>query len=162
MQAKPMSGRGKQARQEAVAYLRTSSAANVGTDKDSETRQRAAILAFAKREGFEVVAEFLRRRRVRRRPHRDPARLLGPAGPHRRQRRARRRLVEEASRFARQLVVQEAGVLALVERGVRVLTASGDDLTETEDRTASPCARSPECSRSSRRLGWCRSCDAGA
>ncbi|WP_245524078.1 recombinase family protein [Methylobacterium nonmethylotrophicum] len=45
-------------RQEAVAYLRTSSAANVGTDKDSETRQRAAIQAFAKREGFEVVAEF--------------------------------------------------------------------------------------------------------
>jgi hypothetical protein len=31
----------------AVAYLRTSSAANVGTDKDSEKRQRAAIEAFA-------------------------------------------------------------------------------------------------------------------
>jgi DNA invertase Pin-like site-specific DNA recombinase len=42
-------------------------------------------------------------------------------------------IVEDASRFARQLVVQEAGVLALVERGVRVLTAGGDDLTETDD-----------------------------
>jgi hypothetical protein len=31
----------------AVAYLRTSSAANVGADKDSEKRQRAAIEAFA-------------------------------------------------------------------------------------------------------------------
>jgi butyrate kinase len=32
----------------AVAYLRTSSAANVGADKDSDKRQRAAIEAFAK------------------------------------------------------------------------------------------------------------------
>jgi len=31
----------------AIAYLRASSAANVGTDKDSEKRQRAAIAAFA-------------------------------------------------------------------------------------------------------------------
>jgi hypothetical protein len=33
----------------AVAYLRTSSAANVGSDKDSDKRQRQAIEAFAKR-----------------------------------------------------------------------------------------------------------------
>ena len=33
----------------AVAYLRTSSAANAGADKDSEKRQRAAIEAFAGR-----------------------------------------------------------------------------------------------------------------
>ena len=38
----------------AVAYLRTSSAANVGADKDSEKRQRAAIDAFAKVAGFEL------------------------------------------------------------------------------------------------------------
>jgi hypothetical protein len=31
----------------AVAYLRTSSAANVGTDKDSDKRQRRAIAAYA-------------------------------------------------------------------------------------------------------------------
>jgi hypothetical protein len=31
---------------EAVAYMRTSSASNVGTDKDSDKRQRAAITAF--------------------------------------------------------------------------------------------------------------------
>lgn len=42
-------------------------------------------------------------------------------------------LVEDASRFARQLIVQEAGIIALIERGVRVLTASGDDLTASED-----------------------------
>ena len=42
-------------------------------------------------------------------------------------------MVEDASRFARQLIVQEAGIIALIERGVRVLTSSGDDLTETSD-----------------------------
>ena len=42
----------------AVAYLRTSSAANVGADKDSDKRQRAAIEAFAKRAGFTIVDEY--------------------------------------------------------------------------------------------------------
>ena len=42
----------------AVAYLRTSSAANVGPEKDSDKRQRAAIEAFAKRAGFTIVAEY--------------------------------------------------------------------------------------------------------
>lgn len=42
-------------------------------------------------------------------------------------------VVEDASRFARQLIIQEAGIIALIERDVRVLTASGDDLTATED-----------------------------
>ncbi len=39
----------------AFAYLRTSSAVNVGADKDSEKRQRAAITAFAKTAGIEIV-----------------------------------------------------------------------------------------------------------
>ena len=42
----------------AVAYLRTSSATNVGTDKDGAEHQRIAIAGFAKREGFTIVAEF--------------------------------------------------------------------------------------------------------
>jgi DNA invertase Pin-like site-specific DNA recombinase len=41
----------------AVAYLRTSSAANVGADKDSDKRQLAAIEAFAKQAGFTIVGE---------------------------------------------------------------------------------------------------------
>lgn len=32
-----------------------------------------------------------------------------------------------------QLIVREAGVIALIERDVRVFTRSGDDLTETSD-----------------------------
>jgi DNA invertase Pin-like site-specific DNA recombinase len=42
----------------AIAYLRTSSAANVGSDKDSDKRQRAAIEAFAKRAGLEITEGF--------------------------------------------------------------------------------------------------------
>jgi Resolvase, N terminal domain len=42
----------------ALAYFRTSSATNVGTDKDSEKRQRAAVESFAKRAGFQIVDAF--------------------------------------------------------------------------------------------------------
>ena len=42
-------------------------------------------------------------------------------------------VVEDASRFARDLVTQELGLLALIQRGVRVLIANGDDLTDTSD-----------------------------
>ncbi len=42
-------------------------------------------------------------------------------------------LVEDASRFARDLIAQELGVLMLIKRGMRVITASGDDLTEATD-----------------------------
>ena len=51
-----MAGNGKKV--EAVAYIRTSSAANVGADKDSDKRQRAAIEGYAKRAGFALVDEF--------------------------------------------------------------------------------------------------------
>src|SRR5918994_7683688 len=116
----------------ALAYLRTSSAANTGTDKDSDKRQRAAIAAFAKSHGFQIVEEFY-----------DP----GVSGADPIETRpgftalldriegngVRTVVVEDASRFARDLVTQELGVLALIGRGVRVLTASGDDLTNTDD-----------------------------
>ena len=42
----------------ALAYLRTSSAANVGQDKDSDKRQKSAIASYAKRAGFQIVEEF--------------------------------------------------------------------------------------------------------
>ena len=43
---------------EALAYLRTSSKTNVGADKDSDKRQRAAIGNFAKLGGYEIVQEL--------------------------------------------------------------------------------------------------------
>src|SRR6478672_4589218 len=43
---------------QAVGYLRTSCATNVGPDKDSEKRQRAAIERFAKAACYELVDWF--------------------------------------------------------------------------------------------------------
>lgn len=116
----------------ACAYIRTSSAANVGSDKDSEQRQRAAIEAFAKRGGFILVAEF------------NDAAVSGADPIETRPGFAalldriegngvRTVIVEDASRFARELVTQELGIIVLIERGVRVLTANGDDLTDSSD-----------------------------
>ena len=116
----------------AVAYLRTSSAANVGDNKDSAARQRLAIARHAKAAGLEVVAEFADEAvsgadPVETRPgfaamlariEDDGVRVV---------------LVEDASRFARSVLAQELGVLIMAGRGVRVVTAGGEDLTETDD-----------------------------
>jgi DNA invertase Pin-like site-specific DNA recombinase len=42
-------------------------------------------------------------------------------------------IVEDASRFARHLMTQESGIALLIGLGVRVLTANGDDLTDSDD-----------------------------
>ena len=42
----------------AIAYLRTSSAANAGTDKNSDRRQREAIQTFARRAGYDLMGDF--------------------------------------------------------------------------------------------------------
>jgi hypothetical protein len=56
-------------------------------------------------------------------------------------------IVEDATRFARDLVTQELIVLALIGRGVRVLTISPTQTTPSR----APCARLPEPSRNWRR-----------
>ena len=125
-----MASKGKQV--EAVAYIRTSSAANVGADKDSDKRQRAAIAVSARRAGFDLVAEF----NDAAVSGADPidtrpgfAELLDRIEDNG----VRTVIVEDASRFARELMTQELGILALIRRGVRVLTANGDDLTDSTD-----------------------------
>lgn len=42
-------------------------------------------------------------------------------------------LVEDASRFARSVIAAELGVLLMLQRGVRVVTAGGEDLTQADD-----------------------------
>ena len=119
-------------REPAIAYLRTSSATNVGSDKDSDKRQRHAIESFANRSGYDLVAEFYDAavsgaERLQDRP--GFAALLDRIEGNG----VRTIIVEDASRFARDLMTQELGIVSLTERGVTVLTASGDNLTETED-----------------------------
>jgi DNA invertase Pin-like site-specific DNA recombinase len=105
---------------------------NVGADKDSEKRQRTAIQAYARTAAIEIVdwfydADVSGADPIEIRP--GFSALLDRIESNG----VRTVVVEDASRFARQLVVQEAGIVALIERGVRVLTVSGDDLTETDD-----------------------------
>ena len=116
---------------EAIAYIRTSSATNVGTDKDSVTRQRLAIEGYAAATGLTLVDEFRDvisgADAVQDRP--GFAAMLDRIEGNG----VRLILVEDASRFARDLMVQEAGLAMLAARGVRVLTAAGDDMTATDD-----------------------------
>lgn len=116
----------------AVAYLRTSSAANVGEGKDSTQRQRLAIQHHAKAAGVEIITEFADEAvsgadPVETRPG-FAAMLAKIEGDG-----IGLVLVEDASRFARSMLAQELGVLIMAGRGVRVVTASGEDLTSTDD-----------------------------
>jgi DNA invertase Pin-like site-specific DNA recombinase len=105
---------------EAVAYYRTSSAANVGADKDSEKRQADAVSKFAKANGYAIVDEFY------------DAAVSGADHVHERKGFAsmlariegngvRVVLVETASRFARDILVQETGWRFLKDRGVDLI-----------------------------------------
>jgi DNA invertase Pin-like site-specific DNA recombinase len=116
----------------ALAYLRTSSASNVGGDSD--VRQRVAIEGYAKAQGIELVGEYYDAAVS----GADPVEMrAGFAAMLDRieSNGVRLVIVEDASRFARDLVAQELGVLVMQQRGVKVVTAGGDNLTETTDPT---------------------------
>ena len=104
----------------AVAYFRTSSAANTGPDKDSERRQRTVVTAYAKALKLEVVAEFYDAAV----PSADPvdsrpgfialleycaANDIGIV------------LAESASRFAHDLIFQLTGHALLCERDIELI-----------------------------------------
>jgi predicted site-specific integrase-resolvase len=119
----------------AIAYFRTSSATNVGRDKDSLKRQRAAVLTSAKPVGYEIAEEFY-----------DAAvsgadaidersgfaatlqRLLGNG--------VRTIIVETASRFARDLIVQETEWRFLRNADVTLIAADSPDSFLDETPTA--------------------------
>ena len=112
-------------RTKAIAYLRTSSAANVGADKDSDKRQADAIAAFADRRRFEVVEKYYDAAvsgadPIETRP--GFSALLDMIEGNG----VRTVIVEDASRFARDLMVQELGILLLIKRGVTVYACNGD------------------------------------
>jgi DNA invertase Pin-like site-specific DNA recombinase len=104
----------------AMAYLRTSSAANVGADRDSERRQREAIQGFARRARYEIVEAFY------------DAAVSGADAIDARDGFAamlkriegngvRTIIVETASRFARDLMVQEVGYAMLKSRNIELI-----------------------------------------
>lgn len=111
---------------EAIAYYRTSSAANVGSDKDSLERQRAAVENYAKRAGLQIVAEFYDAAVSGADPIDTRAgfaaaleRIAGNG--------VRKIIVETANRFARDLIVQEVGYRILCERGIELIAADSPE-----------------------------------
>ena len=117
----------------AVAYFRTSSATNV--DGDSEHRQRDAVTAYAKATGFKIVGEYY-----------DAA--VSGADPinerpgfvemlhYIRGNGARTILVENASRFARDLAVQITGHELLKAEGFELIPVDALDHFTDETPTA--------------------------
>jgi Resolvase, N terminal domain len=108
----------------ALAYLRTSSSSNVGADKDSDKRQRLAIATFAKHGGYELLEEFYDAAvsgadPIDARPgFKSLLERIMTNG-------VRTVIVEDASRFARTLMVQEAGIATLAGLGVACNHISG-------------------------------------
>jgi DNA invertase Pin-like site-specific DNA recombinase len=130
-----MSDQEKRQRKLAIGYTRTSSAANVGPDKDSVVRQRKAIQAYANRAGYRIAAWFD-----------DPAvtgadtidsrpgfmaalEMIAGNG-------VRTIIVETANRFARDLIVQETGWKRLHADGITLIAADSPDQFVDETPTA--------------------------
>lgn len=116
-------------------YLRTSSAANVGADEDSDRRQRAAIESFARANGYELVNEFYDAAvsgadPIAERPG-FAAMLDRIAGNG-----VRTILVESPYRFARDLAVQLAGHDHLRSLGITLIPASSPDFFIEDTPTA--------------------------
>ncbi|MDC0148877.1 recombinase family protein [Rhodospirillales bacterium] len=119
----------------AVAYFRTSSATNVGDDKDSQKRQREAVNAHAKVNGFKLVKEFYDAAVSGSDPidQRDGfVEMLN----YLRGNGARIILVENASRFARDLVVQITGHELLKAEGFELIPVDAPDYFIDETPTA--------------------------
>ena len=102
-----MAGKGK-CKIEAIGYMRTSSATNVGRDKDSEAQQRAAIESYAKAAMLDRIAS-------------NSVRTI---------------IVESPDRFARDLAVQLAGHDFLKNLGVSLIPATAPDFFLEDTPTA--------------------------
>lgn len=119
----------------AVAYYRTSSAANVGPDKDSLTRQQAAVETYAKAHDIELVEGFYDAGVS----GADPVdvrpgftALLGRIEGNG----VSAVLVEDASRFARDLIVQLTGHDRLKGMGVELVAVNAPDHFREDTPTA--------------------------
>jgi DNA invertase Pin-like site-specific DNA recombinase len=121
----------------AAAYLRTSSAANVGEDKDSAKRQLAAINAYAKRAGYLIElppyydAAVSGSDPIDTRPGFRAMLAFIADNPD-----VRTILVENASRFARDLVVQLTGHSLLKARGIELIPVDAPDYFTDDTPTA--------------------------
>lgn len=121
----------------AVAYLRTSSATNVGEDKDSHKRQFQAVSDYAQRTGLVIHeppfydaavagADLIQARA-------GFASMLAYLAEHPE---ARTVLVETAGRFARDLIIQETGYKMLQALGITLIAVDSPDAFLSDGPTA--------------------------
>jgi DNA invertase Pin-like site-specific DNA recombinase len=125
----------KRHRKAAFGYTRTSSATNLGEDKDSVPRQRRAIQSYANKAGFKVVEWF------------DDGDVKGADPIDSRPgfsamieaiaaNGCRTIIVETANRFARDLIVQETGYQRLKSEGITLIAADSPDCFTDDTPTA--------------------------
>ena len=119
----------------AVAYYRTSSATNVGADKDSLRRQQEAVRSCGLSRELTIVHEYY------------DAAVSGADAVGTRSgfsemltymlsNGARTIIVENASRFARDLIVQETGYHMLKAQGIELVAADAPDSFLSDTPTA--------------------------
>jgi DNA invertase Pin-like site-specific DNA recombinase len=119
----------------AFAYLRTSSVTNAGEQKDSGTRQRRAIAAYAKAQGLEIAGEYYDIDTKGSEPvylRSAFSQMLAVIASNG----VRTIIVESASRFARDLLVQEVGFEHLRDLGITLIAADDPDAFTAETPTA--------------------------
>jgi DNA invertase Pin-like site-specific DNA recombinase len=119
----------------AFAYLRTSSPANIGEDKDSGRRQLEAIEKYTRRAGIELAGNF----------HDEAVKGSDPIDTRRgfaamleaiAGNGVRTIIVETANRFARDLMVQEVGFAMLKARGIDIIAADSPNAFLDDTPTA--------------------------
>jgi DNA invertase Pin-like site-specific DNA recombinase len=119
----------------AFAYLRTSSATNVGPDKDSDKRQLAAIQAFADQNKIMIKGTYYDagvrgsdpiQQRTNFNPMLWEAQRLG----------IELILVESPDRFARDLIVQLTGHSLLKQKGIQLVPTTAPDYFTHDTPTA--------------------------
>ena len=116
----------------AVAYYRTSSMANVGDDKDSLKRQQRAVEKFAKSQRIEIVFtkyDAGKSGTTSIEERQGIAELLRVC----REKQIDTILVENASRFSRDLIVQESGYQKLKELGIQLIPVDAPDFFNSDD-----------------------------
>jgi len=133
----------------AFAYLRTSSATNVGADKDSDKRQRAAIDTYAAANGVEILAEFYDvaisgADPIQSRPGfmdmltaiASGATCDSSARSYAAGNGVRTIIVETANRFARDLMTAESGFAFLKTQGITLIAADSPSAFLDESPTS--------------------------
>lgn len=119
----------------AFAYLRTSSAANVGSDKDSDKRQMAAIESYAKRHDIQIVGKYYDAGVkgsdpiMDRQGFRD---MVYDAA----KRNVKLVLIESPDRFARDLIVQITGHQLLQSHDIQLVPTTAPDFFQEDTPTA--------------------------